>query len=103
MEIITLTSKNFEQEVMQSNKPVLIDFWAGWCGPCRMLSPIVDEVAKEVGGKIKVGKVNIDEQQEIAKGFEVMSIPTLVLIEHGKVKNTLVGVRSKSEILEMVQ
>ncbi len=103
MEIITLTSKNFEQEVMQSNKPVLIDFWAGWCGPCRMLSPIVDEVAKEVGGKIKVGKVNIDEQQEIAKGFEVMSIPTLVLIENGKVKSTLVGVRSKSEILEMVQ
>lgn len=103
MEIITLTSKNFEQEVMQSNKPVLIDFWAGWCGPCRMLSPIVDEVAKEVGGKIKVGKVNIDEQQEIAKGFEVMSIPTLVLIENGKVKNTLVGVRSKNEILEMVQ
>ena len=88
MEIITLTSKNFEQEVMQSNKPVLIDFWAGWCGPCRMLSPIVDEVAKEVGGKIKVGKVNIDEQQEIAKGFEVMSIPTLVLIENGKVKST---------------
>lgn len=103
MEIITLTSKNFEQEVMQSNKPVLIDFWAGWCGPCRMLSPIVDEVAKEVGDKIKVGKVNIDEQQEIAKGFEVMSIPTLVLIENGKIKNTLVGVRSKSEILAMVQ
>ena len=103
MEIITLTSKNFEQEVMQSNKPVLIDFWAGWCGPCRVLSPIVDEVAKEVGDKIKVGKVNIDEQQEIAKGFEVMSIPTLVLIENGKVKNTLVGVRSKSEILAMVQ
>lgn len=103
MEIITLTSKNFEQEVMQSNRPVLIDFWAGWCGPCRMLSPIVDEVAKEVGDKIKVGKVNIDEQQEIAKGFEIMSIPTLVLIENGKVKNTLVGVRSKSEILAMVQ
>ena len=101
MAIVNLKKDNFEEEVMKSEIPVLIDFWAGWCGPCKMLSPIVDEVAKELEGKIKVGKVNIDEEQDLAKSFNIMSIPTLVLIKNGKVERTSVGVISKSEIIEM--
>ena len=103
MEIITLKKENFEDEVMKSQIPVLIDFWAGWCGPCKMLSPIVDEVAKELNGTVKVAKVNIDEEQDLAKSFGIMSIPTLVLIKNGKVQKTSVGVVSKTEIIEMTK
>lgn len=102
MEIIKIKKENFEQEVMKSNIPVLIDFWASWCGPCKMLSPIVDEVAEELAGKVKVGKVNVDEEKDLAQSFEIMSIPTLVLIKNGKVERTLVGVVSKNEIKAMV-
>lgn len=101
MAIVNLKKDNFEEEVMKSQIPVLIDFWAGWCGPCKMLSPIVDEVAKELEGRVKVGKVNIDEEQDLAKSFEIMSIPTLVLIKNGKVERTSVGVISKGEIIDM--
>ena len=83
MAVITITKENFAQEVLQSEKPVLLDFWASWCGPCRMLSPIVDEVAEE-RGDVKVGKVNVDEQPELAGEFGVMSIPTLLVFEQGK-------------------
>ena len=81
--VITVTSENFESEVLNSEKPVLVDFWASWCGPCRMLSPIVDEIAEEVQ-TIKVGKVNVDEQQDLAGKFGVMSIPTLILFKNGQ-------------------
>lgn len=100
MEII-LTSKNYEQEVEKSEIPVLIDFWAVWCGPCRTMMPIVDEIAKENEGKIKVCKVDIDKQRELASKFEVMSIPTFIAVKNGKVVGTSVGVQDKEEILKM--
>lgn len=103
MSVITITSKNFEEEVSKSNVPVLLDFWASWCGPCKMVLPIVDEVASEVEGKAKVGKINVDEEQELASAFNIMSIPTLVVIQNGKLVKQAVGVRSKQEILEMLQ
>ena len=103
MSVITITSKNFEEEVTKSNVPVLLDFWASWCGPCKMVSPIVDEVAAEVAGRAKVGKINVDEEQELAQAFSIMSIPTLIVINNGKLVKQAVGVRSKSEILEMLK
>lgn len=103
MSVIKITSKNFEEEVSKSNVPVLLDFWASWCGPCKMVSPIVDAVAQEVEGRVKVGKINVDEEQELAKSFSIMSIPTLVVINNGKLVNQTVGVKSKEEILEMIK
>lgn len=103
MEVIKITSKNFEQEVYKSKVPVLLDFWASWCGPCKMVSPIVDEVANEVEGRAKVGKINVDEEQELAQAFSIMSIPTLVVINNGKLVKQEVGVRSKKEILDMLK
>lgn len=103
MSVIKVTSKNFEEEVSKSELPVLLDFWASWCGPCRMVSPIVDEVANELEGKAKVGKINVDEEQELAQAFSIMSIPTLIVINNGKLVKQLVGVRSKQEIKEMIE
>lgn len=102
MAVMTITSKNFEQEVVKSEVPVLLDFWASWCGPCKMIAPIVEEVAKELEGKVKVGKINIDEEQELGSAFNVMSIPTLIVIQNGRLMNTSVGVHSKQEILKMI-
>ena len=101
MSLITITKENFENEVMKSDKPVLIDFWASWCGPCRMVLPIVDEIAEEVTDK-KVGKINVDEQPELAKAFSIVSIPTLIVVKDGKVVNTSVGVKPKDAILNML-
>lgn len=101
MNVLKITNENYEEEVLKSDKPVVIDFYADWCGPCRMMSPIVDEIAEEMAGEIKVGKVNVDDNQELAMEYGVMSIPTIVIMENGKVKNTLVGVRDKNEIKEM--
>jgi thioredoxin 1 len=101
MSVITITGSNYISEVENSDRPVLLDFWASWCGPCRMLSPVVDEIAQEVSD-VKVGKVNVDEQPELARRFGVMSIPTLILIKDGKAVQQSVGVRPKSAILSMI-
>lgn len=98
MAVINITEENFEAEVLQSDKPVLLDFWAVWCGPCQIMAPIVDEVAAE-RGDIKVGKVNVDEQGALAARFDVMSIPTLMVFKGGRVVHSSVGVRPKEEVL----
>lgn len=102
MSVLTITKDNFKKEVLESDKPVLIDFWAPWCGPCRMVSPVVDEIAEETTDA-KVGKVNVDDEPELAGSFNVMSIPTLIVIKGGKVVNSAVGVRPKSAILGMLK
>ncbi len=101
MAVLTITKDNFEQEVLKSEKTVLLDFWAAWCGPCRMLSPVVDAIAEE-RPDIKVGKVNVDEQQELASEFQVMSIPTLVVVKDGKIADQSMGVIPKQQILDML-
>ena len=101
MSVININNNNFQDEVMHSEKLVLLDFWASWCGPCRMVSPIVDEIAAE-RSDIKVGKINVDEQPELAAQFGVMSIPTLVVMKNGKVINQAVGARPKAQILAML-
>ena len=101
---LTYTRKgNYETEVLKSDKLVLIDFYADWCGPCKMMSPIIDEIAEEVGDKIKVGKINVDENQELAMEYEVMSIPTIIILQNGEVKNSFVGVREKEEIISCLE
>ena len=101
MSVLKITQNNFEAEVLKSDKPVLIDFWASWCGPCRMLSPVVDEIAEE-NPHVKVGKINVDEEGDLAASFGVMSIPTLVVIKNGQVVNQSVGVVPKQKILAML-
>lgn len=103
MSVLTIKNTNFEEEVVKSDKPVLLDFWASWCGPCRMLSPIVDEVAEELTGSIKVGKVNVDEESDLASQYQIMSIPTLVVIKDGKEVKRSVGVISKQEIKDLIK
>lgn len=103
MSVLTITKNNFEQEVMNSDTPVLLDFWASWCGPCRMVGPTVDQVAEETVNTAKVGKVNVDEEPELAQKFKVMTIPTLVVMKNGKIIQSSVGVKSKQAILDMIQ
>ena len=100
---IVITEQNFEQEVLKADKPVLVDFWASWCGPCRMLAPTIEKLAEEMEGVAKVGKVNVDEQPGLAARFGISSIPTLIVFEDGKVKNTSVGVVPKSMIEDMLR
>ena len=102
MAAIEITNENYEAEVLQSDKPVLLDFWASWCGPCQMLSPIVDEVAAEAGN-VKVGKVNVDEEPALAAKFGVMSIPTLLVFENGKVVKQSIGYIEKDEVMALIQ
>ncbi|QHQ59498.1 thioredoxin [Anaerocolumna sedimenticola] len=102
MSILTITKDNFDSEVINSDKPVLLDFWASWCGPCKMVSPIVDEIANEISD-IKVGKVNVDEEGELAQNFKIMSIPTLLVMKDGKVHNSTIGVQSKQNILNLLK
>ena len=101
MAVITITKENFPSEVVQSDKPVLLDFWATWCGPCRMVSPIVDQIADE-RSDIKVGKINVDEQPELAQQFRSISIPTLVVMKDGQIANKAVGAMPKEEILALL-
>ena len=96
---LTLTHENFEREVVQSPVPVLVDFWAEWCGPCKMLSPIVDEISKEMEGKMKVGKVNVDDEQDLAMKYGIMSIPTLLVFKRGEVADQLVGAMPKAQLV----
>ncbi len=103
MSVTTLNSNNFDSFVKNSTKPILIDFWASWCGPCRMLSPVVDQIAEENSEKYSVAKVNIDDEPDLATQFKVMSIPTLVVIKNGKVTNMAVGVKPKETILKMLE
>ena len=102
MSAIKITSENYENEVLNSDKPVLLDFWAAWCGPCKMVSPLVDEIALE-NADIKVGKINVAEQPELAAKFGVMSIPTLVVMENGKEVNRSIGAMPKASILKLVK
>ncbi len=100
MSAIKITKENFTEEVVNSTKPILLDFWASWCGPCRMVAPIIDQIAEEYSD-IKVGKINVDEQEQLAAQFGIMSIPTLVAIKDGKIIAQSVGVRQKEQILAM--
>lgn len=100
---LNITKDNFEETVLKSDIPVLVDFWATWCGPCRMVAPIIEEIAKEYSGKIKVGKVNVDEESELAASFQISSIPTIMLFKDGKVADMKMGCRPKEEFIKMFE
>lgn len=99
MSVLKITEENFEVEVLKSDKPVIVDFYADWCGPCKIMSPIIDKIAEELGEKVKVGKVNTDENMNLAGNFGIMSIPTIMIIKNGEVSKTFVGVTDKNEII----
>lgn len=98
--VLELTDKNFKKEVLESEKTVIVDIYATWCGPCKMMSPVIDSIAEELGEKVKVGKVDSDKNPGIAQRYDVMSIPTILIIKNGEVKNTFIGLTSKSEIVD---
>ena len=98
MSVLNVTSENYESEVLKSEKTILIDFYADWCGPCKMMSPVIDEIAEEMKETVKVGKINVDENQDLAMEYGVMSIPTIVVLKNGEVQKTFVGVTDKEEI-----
>ena len=100
---ITITKENFNDEVLNSEKPVLVDFWATWCGPCQMIAPVIEEIANELDTQVKVGKVNVDEQPEIAIKYGIASIPTIMVFKNGEAVNTAVGFRPKEQIIEMLK
>ena len=100
---LEITAENFETQVLQAKTPVLVDFWASWCGPCRMLAPVIDELAQEFDGKLTVGNINVDEQGALAAQYGIMSIPSVFLFQNGQVIERLVGVRPKAELMELIQ
>ena len=97
---LTLTDQTFDEEIQAASEPVLVDFWAEWCGPCKMVAPILDEIASEQAGKIRVGKINIDENLELARRFDVMSIPTMILFKDGEPQVRIVGAKGKGQLLQ---
>ncbi|HZJ82233.1 MAG TPA: thioredoxin [Clostridia bacterium] len=101
--IMIIDSNNFEEEVMNSDVPVLVDFWAAWCGPCKMIAPIIEQLADDFEGKAKIAKVNVDEQSELSSKFRIMSIPTIMLFKDGKVVEQLMGARPKGELTKLIQ
>lgn len=103
MAVVTITNDNFEEEVLACKIPVVLDFWAEWCGPCKMQSPIIDELAAELAGKVKFGKVNVDEEAAMALKYQIMSIPTLVVMHYGIFKSKAIGLQNKEAILEMLK
>ncbi len=100
--VITLTKENFEQEVLKAEQPVLVDFWASWCGPCRMVSPLIDQLAEEYAGRAKVGKVNVDEQAALAVDYNVMTIPTIIIFKNGEIIEQISGAYPKAHFEEML-
>lgn len=102
MSEVKLTGNNFQTEVLESDVPVLVDFWATWCGPCKMIAPVVEEISVAYKDKLKVGKVNVDDENELAREYRIMSIPTLLLFKNGKVADMVVGFRSKAELEEWI-
>ena len=102
MRVTELNKDNFEKEVMEANVPVLIDFWASWCGPCRMMSPLIDQIAEEMGDKLKVCKVNVDENHELAEKYEIMTIPAFIIIKNGAEVGRTIGVQPKEDILKLI-
>ena len=103
MAVIHIHQDNFNEEVLESDVPVLLDFWAPWCGPCKALSPIVDKLSKKVGNQIKIGKVNVDEESELTAQFNIMSIPTLIVIKNGEVSSNAIGMLSPDNIMKMLE
>ena len=103
MKPVTITDANFESEIIKSNIPVLIDFWAAWCGPCKVIAPIVEDLAKEYDGKVKVGKVDVDNNQQTAIKYGIRSIPTLLIMKNGKVNDTIVGAIPKAQIVQKLK
>jgi thioredoxin 1 len=99
-DVVTLADSTFDEEVLKSNVPVLVDFWATWCGPCKAIAPTVDEFAREYKGKVKVGKLDVDHNQQVAQKFGIRSIPTLLLFKNGRVVDTLIGVVSKAKLVD---
>mgnify|MGYP000680996194 CR=1 FL=1 len=99
---VVLTDDNFEEEVIKAETPVLVDFWAEWCGPCRMIGPVIEEIAEEFAGKIKVGKLNVDQNQGTAAKYRISSIPTLLFFKGGKLVEQMVGVQPKSKLVEVI-
>ena len=102
MSVLKITSENFEEEVIKSEKPVIVDFFANWCGPCKIMSPIIDKIAEELVGKVKVGKVDTDENINLAEEYGIMSIPTIMIFENGKVTKKFLGVTDKNEIIDAI-
>jgi len=100
--VIELNKDNFEKEVMEAEVPVLIDFWADWCGPCRMMSPVIDKIAEEMGDKVKVCKVNVDENHELAEKYEIMTIPAFIIVKNGAETGRTIGVQPKEDILKLI-
>lgn len=103
MSVLKVSNENYKEEVLDSEKVVLVDFYADWCGPCKMMAPIVEEISEELGDKVKVCKVNVDDNQDLAMQYGIMSIPTLLFIKNGKLEKTLVGLRDKQELVSILE
>jgi thioredoxin 1 len=101
--LLTLTDNTFDEEIQGADQPVLVDFWAEWCGPCKMIAPVLEEIAEEQGDKLRIAKLNVDENLDIARRFEVMSIPTLILFKEGQPQLRLIGAKGKGQLLQELQ